>query len=55
MKPLVVCHMMPSLDGRLRVDRWDIPAAAEEEYDRAASQYLGPTLKSWQSQARLPV
>lgn len=31
--------MMPSLDGRLRTDRWKIPEAAHEEYDRAADSY----------------
>jgi 2,5-diamino-6-(ribosylamino)-4(3H)-pyrimidinone 5'-phosphate reductase len=39
MKPYVICHMMPSLDGRLRTDRWNIPAAAHEEYDRTAETY----------------
>jgi 2,5-diamino-6-(ribosylamino)-4(3H)-pyrimidinone 5'-phosphate reductase len=39
MKPFTVCHMMPSLDGRLRTDRWEIPAAADEEYDRTADTY----------------
>ncbi|HEX2861115.1 MAG TPA: dihydrofolate reductase family protein, partial [Lacunisphaera sp.] len=38
-KPFVVCHMMPSLDGRLRTDRWDIPEATEAEYDRTANTY----------------
>lgn len=31
--------MMPSLDGRLRTDRWNIPEAAHEEYDRTANTY----------------
>ncbi|HEY8995346.1 MAG TPA: dihydrofolate reductase family protein, partial [Lacunisphaera sp.] len=39
MRPFIVCHMMPSLDGRLRTDRWDIPATTEEEYDRTANTY----------------
>jgi 2,5-diamino-6-(ribosylamino)-4(3H)-pyrimidinone 5'-phosphate reductase len=39
MKPYVICHMMPSLDGRLRTERWDIPEAADEEYDRTADTY----------------
>lgn len=38
MKPYVVCHMMPSLDGRLRTSRWNVPAA-EDEYDRTAQTY----------------
>src|SRR4051812_26820168 len=39
MKPYIICHMMPSLDGRLRTDRWNIPDAAHEEYDRTADTY----------------
>jgi 2,5-diamino-6-(ribosylamino)-4(3H)-pyrimidinone 5'-phosphate reductase len=39
MKPYVICHMMPSLDGRLRTERWNIPEAAHEEYDRTADTY----------------
>lgn len=31
--------MMPSLDGRLRTDRWNIPETAHEEYDRTADTY----------------
>ena len=39
MKPYVICHMMPSLDGRLRTDRWKMPEAAHAEYDRTADTY----------------
>jgi 2,5-diamino-6-(ribosylamino)-4(3H)-pyrimidinone 5'-phosphate reductase len=39
MKPYVICHMMPSLDGRLRTERWDIPETAHAEYDRTADTY----------------
>ncbi|HEY2804379.1 MAG TPA: RibD family protein [Gemmatimonadales bacterium] len=39
MKPYVICHMMPSVDGRLRTDRWDIPASAMDEYDRTAETF----------------
>lgn len=38
-KPYVVCHMMPSVDGRLRTDRWDIPSTGHEEYERTADSY----------------
>jgi riboflavin biosynthesis pyrimidine reductase len=31
--------MMPSVDGRLRTDRWDIPDKGHEEYDRIADTY----------------
>ena len=39
MKPYVICHMMPSVDGRLRTDRWDIPKRGHEEYERTAETY----------------
>src|SRR4051812_40654226 len=38
-KPYVVCHMMPSVDGRLRTDRWDIPRKGHQEYERTADSY----------------
>jgi len=38
LRPYVVCHMMPSVDGRLRTDRWPIPDAAHEQYDRTADR-----------------
>lgn len=39
MKPFVIVHMMPSLDGRLRTERWDVSAAGDAEYDRTADTY----------------
>jgi len=39
MKPYVVCHMMPSVDGRLRTDSWDVPKTGHEEYERTADTY----------------
>ena len=39
MKPYVICHMMPSVDGRLRADRWDVPEAGHKEYERTADTY----------------
>ena len=39
MKPYVICHMMPSVDGRLRTDRWDIPESGHREYERTADTY----------------
>ena len=39
MKPRVICHMMPSVDGRLRTQRWDIPKAGHNEYERTADTY----------------
>jgi riboflavin biosynthesis pyrimidine reductase len=31
--------MMPSLDGRLRTDRWQVPDVTDAEYDRTADTY----------------
>jgi 2,5-diamino-6-(ribosylamino)-4(3H)-pyrimidinone 5'-phosphate reductase len=39
MKPYVICHMMPSLDGRLRTERWDVSPGGDAEYDRTANTY----------------
>src|SRR2546423_2207776 len=38
-KPFVVCHMMPSVDGRLRTERWDVPESGHNEYERTANTY----------------
>jgi len=39
MKPYVVCHMMPSVDGRLRTERWDVPESGHNEYERTADSF----------------
>src|SRR5205085_2870316 len=39
MRPYVICHMMPSVDGRLRTDRWDVPEIGHDEYERTAATY----------------
>jgi riboflavin biosynthesis pyrimidine reductase len=39
MKPYVICHMMPSVDGRLRTERWGITGSAMDEYNRTADTY----------------
>jgi riboflavin biosynthesis pyrimidine reductase len=31
--------MMPSVDGRLRTERWDVPESGHEEYERTADSY----------------
>ena len=31
--------MMPSVDGRLRTDRWDVPKSGHDEYERTADTY----------------
>lgn len=40
-KPYVICHMMPSVDGRLRTKRWNIPDRAHQEYERTAEILKG--------------
>lgn len=45
MRPKIICHMMSSIDGRLFVDRWTVPAAGIKaatlrgHYDEVASQF----------------
>jgi len=38
-KPYVICHMMPSVDGRLRTDRWNVSERSHQEYERTANTY----------------
>jgi 2,5-diamino-6-(ribosylamino)-4(3H)-pyrimidinone 5'-phosphate reductase len=38
-KPYVICHMMPSVDGRLRTERWNVSERAHQEYERTANTY----------------
>src|ERR1051326_9280295 len=38
-RPFVICHMMPSVDGRLRTERWPVPDEAHKEYDRKADSF----------------
>src|SRR5688572_19664609 len=35
-RPYVICHMLPSLDGRIVTTDWKLPAAAKE-YERTAA------------------
>lgn len=39
MKPFVICHMMPSVDGRLRTDRWNVSERSHQQYERTANTY----------------
>jgi 2,5-diamino-6-(ribosylamino)-4(3H)-pyrimidinone 5'-phosphate reductase len=38
MKPYVICHMMPSLDGRIVGSHWKVPRGYEE-YERTGATY----------------
>ncbi len=38
-RPYVICHMMPSIDGRIVTERWKLAPAVLAEYDRTASTF----------------
>jgi len=38
-RPYVICHMMPSIDGRIVTRRWKLLAAAYAEYERTARTF----------------
>ena len=38
-RPRVICHMMSSIDGRIVVNGWPMPAAARQQYDSIHAQY----------------
>ena len=38
MKPYVICHMMPSVDGRIVIDEWPRGVATPGLYDKTADQ-----------------
>ncbi|MGZ6130814.1 MAG: RibD family protein [Myxococcaceae bacterium] len=38
-RPYVICHMMPSIDGRIVTERWKLAPAVMAEYDRTASTF----------------
>ncbi len=36
MRPYVICHMTPSIDGRIVTTNWDVPRVVYSEYERTA-------------------
>ncbi|MDY7229586.1 RibD family protein [Hyalangium rubrum] len=38
-RPYVICHMVPSVDGRIDVTRWKLPPSALAEYERTAQTF----------------
>jgi 2,5-diamino-6-(ribosylamino)-4(3H)-pyrimidinone 5'-phosphate reductase len=36
-RPYVICHMVPSIDGRIVTDRWDLPNTVTSEYEKTAA------------------
>ena len=38
-RPYVICHMVPSVDGRIVTARWKLPASFYREYERTAQAF----------------
>lgn len=38
-RPYVICHMTPSIDGRIVTTNWNLPRAAMAEYERIAETF----------------
>jgi 2,5-diamino-6-(ribosylamino)-4(3H)-pyrimidinone 5'-phosphate reductase len=38
-RPYVICHMTPSVDGRIVTTSWDVPRAVYSEYERLAGTF----------------
>ncbi len=38
-RPYVICHMVPSVDGRIVVTHWDLPRGGLAEYERTAQTF----------------
>jgi len=38
-RPYVICHMLPSVDGRIATKDWRLPRALRREYERTASLF----------------
>ena len=38
-RPYVICHMVPSVDGRIVTTRWKLPAVVYAEYERTAQTF----------------
>jgi len=37
--PYVICHMIPSVDGKIVMDDWRLPRATDGQYDRTAATF----------------
>lgn len=38
-RPYVICHMVPSVDGRIVATRWEVPRGVYAEYERTARTF----------------
>jgi 2,5-diamino-6-(ribosylamino)-4(3H)-pyrimidinone 5'-phosphate reductase len=61
-KPRVICHMLSSVDGRIVVTGWKLPARAIAEYERTAETFgadawmIGRiSMEPYAGRARIPV
>ncbi|MBF5045626.1 RibD family protein [Aggregicoccus sp. 17bor-14] len=61
-RPYVICHMVPSIDGRIVTRRWDLPASVYEEYEGTAQTFgasawmIGRiSMEPYAGKARVPV
>lgn len=39
MRPYVICHMLASIDGRIKTQDWSLSAEGRSEYERTAATY----------------
>ncbi len=60
-RPYVICHMVPSVDGRIVTDHWRLPPAVLGEYERTAATFgadawiIGRvSMEPYAGRARLP-
>lgn len=60
-RPYVICHMLPSIDGRIVVSHWPIREAMSREYERTAATFdadawiIGRiSMESYAGKARVP-
>lgn len=38
-RPYIICHMIPSVDGKIVMDDWRLPRAADGQYDAVAATF----------------
>ena len=60
-RPRVICHMAPSVDGRIVTERWDVAQTLHREYERTAQSFdadawiIGRvSMEPYAGKARLP-
>jgi riboflavin biosynthesis pyrimidine reductase len=61
-RPYVICHMVPSVDGRIVTDGWRLPRAVVREYERTAASFAADgwiigrvSMEPYAGKARLPM